>query len=64
MRILIATPLLPSQPGGPGQYAVGLKNSLESRGCCVETVAFQEVTKFPSGIRHIILFLTLILFSS
>lgn len=56
MRILIATPLRATQPGGPGQYGHNLALALHASGHKVETIAFEEVSKFPSGIRHILLF--------
>jgi len=56
MRILIVTPLLPPEPGGPSYYAVHLKDELLVQGHKVETVAFREVRKYPSGIRHLLLF--------
>ncbi len=54
--ILIATPLLPSQSGGPAQYAVGLTEAFVARGHAVAILAFQEVAYYPSGIRHLMLF--------
>ena len=51
--ILIATPLLPSQSGGPAQYAVGLTEAFMARGHAVAIRAFQEVAYYPAGMRHI-----------
>jgi glycosyltransferase involved in cell wall biosynthesis len=56
MKILIATPLAPSQIGGPAQYAVGLGTSLERAGHTVETLTFQRVSALPTGLRHVLLF--------
>ncbi len=62
MKILIATPLLPTQPGGPGQYGHQLAEALKTKGHTVTTIDFQKVRKFPTGIRH--LFLCVQLFKS
>ncbi len=63
MKLLIVTPLLPPEPGGPAYYSVALKESLEKKGHDVSMVAFREVRKYPSGIRHLIL-LYKVLFAS
>lgn len=55
MKILIATPLLPTQSGGPGQYGYQLSKALKARGCEVITIDFQRVRNFPSGVRHFLL---------
>ncbi len=61
MRILIVTPLVPPEPGGPSYYSVALKDALERAGNTADLIAFREVRKYPSGIRHII-FLYKVLF--
>jgi glycosyltransferase involved in cell wall biosynthesis len=60
MRLLIVTPLLPPESGAPSYYAVGLKEALEKAGHAVDVIAFREVRKYPTGIRHL-LFLYLVL---
>jgi len=52
MRILVVTPLTPPDPGGPSYYSVALKEALEGRGDEVDLIAFKEVRKYPSMIRH------------
>ncbi len=54
MRVLIVTPLLPPETGGPSYYAVGLAGALTRAGCTVSTIAFHEVRGYPSGIRHLL----------
>ncbi|MBP9750006.1 MAG: glycosyltransferase family 4 protein [Candidatus Pacebacteria bacterium] len=61
MRILIVTPLVPPEPGGPSYYSVALKEALERAGETVDLIAFKEVRKYPTGIRHLI-FLYKVLF--
>ncbi len=61
--ILIVTPLLPPEPGGPSYYSVALKDALEKKGNTVSLIAFRDVRKYPSGIRHLI-FLYKILFKA
>lgn len=53
-RLLIITPLLPPQSGGPAYYAVGLKTELEHLGQAVNMIAFSDVLKYFSGLRHLI----------
>lgn len=54
MRIPIITPLLPPESGGPSYYAVGLQEALVRAGHTVDVVAFREVRKYPSGVRHVL----------
>jgi len=54
MRVLIVTPLIPPEPGGPSYYSVALKEALERAGQEVSLIAFREVRRYPSGIRHLI----------
>lgn len=56
MRILIVTPLIPPEPGGPSYYSVSLKEALERAGHTVDLIAFREVRQYASGVRHIIFF--------
>lgn len=56
MRLLIVTPLLPPEPGGPSYYAVHLKDTLTAKGYEVSVVAFRDVRKYPSVVRHIVFF--------
>lgn len=56
MRLLIITPLLPPEPGGPSYYAVSLKEALEKKWHTVTMIPFRDVRKYPTGIRHIMLF--------
>ncbi len=60
MRILLVTPLVPPEPGGPSYYSVALRDAFLKKGHEVRFRAFREVRKYPSGIRHI-LFLFLLL---
>ncbi len=53
-HFLIITPLLPPESGGPSYYAVGLRDALLRAGHEVEVLAFRDVRKYPSGIRHLI----------
>jgi glycosyltransferase involved in cell wall biosynthesis len=54
MKILIVTPLLTPEPGGPSYLSVSLKEALEKKGENVDLIAFRDVRKYPSGIRHFI----------
>ena len=54
MRILIVTPLVPPESGGPSYYSIALKEALEKKGEEVDLIAFKEVRQYPSGIRHLI----------
>ena len=54
MKILIAAPLLPSQPGGPGMYAALLGEEFRRRGFVVSLCAFGDVRTYPPGIRHLV----------
>lgn len=61
MRILIVTPLVPPEPGGPSYYSVSLKEALERAGHTVDLIAFKEVRQYASGVRHIIFFYKVLL---
>jgi glycosyltransferase involved in cell wall biosynthesis len=62
-RILIVTPLIPPEPGGPSYYSVALERELKALGHDVSLIAFREVRKYPSGIRHL-MFIYLVLFKA
>lgn len=53
MRLLIATPLYPPEPGGPATYAHILENELPKRGVEIGMLPFGHVRKYPKIIRHI-----------
>lgn len=53
MRLVIATPLYPPEPGGPATYAALLERALPKRGIEVTLVRFSEVRHLPTGFRHI-----------
>lgn len=52
-RILIVTPLIPPESGGPSYYSMALKEALEKKGEKVDLIAFKEVRRYMSGIRHL-----------
>jgi glycosyltransferase involved in cell wall biosynthesis len=52
LTILIATPLLPPQLGGPAQYAQNLAKEFSSLGNEIKVVSFGKYLRFPTGIRH------------
>ncbi len=52
MRLVIATPLYPPEPGGPATYAKLLEEGLPSRGIEVTLVKFSDVRKYPKVFRH------------
>jgi glycosyltransferase involved in cell wall biosynthesis len=60
---LIVTPLVPPEPGGPSYYSVALERELKALGHEVSLVAFREVRKYPSGVRHL-MFTYLVLFKA
>lgn len=57
MRIVIVTPLIPPEPGGPSYYSVALQAALEKVGYTVPLLAFRSVRSYPSGLRHVLFFL-------
>lgn len=59
MRLLIATPLYPPDPGGPATYARILEQELPSRGVQVALLKFSDVRRFPKVIRHVAYFVLL-----
>lgn len=60
LAILIATPLLPPQLGGPAQYAKNLAEEFFRLGHKVKVVSFGKYLRFPSGIRHLVYLFALI----
>ncbi len=60
MKLLIATPLYPPEPGGPATYSKLLEEGLPHQGVDVVTVKFGEVRYLPKGIRHIAYFFRLL----
>jgi len=53
MRLVIATPLYPPEPGGPATYTRLLETELPKQGIEVEVLKFSEVRHLPKLIRHI-----------
>jgi len=59
MRILLATPLLPPDIGGPATFAHSLITALPKRGVEISIAHFGKVRKLPPGIRHFAYFFML-----
>lgn len=53
MRLLVATPLYPPDPGGPATYAAILEHALPERGVQVATLSFGRVRHLPKVVRHV-----------
>lgn len=53
MRLLIATPLYPPDPGGPATYAALLEEGLPAEGVDVALALFSDVRPLPKIIRHV-----------
>jgi glycosyltransferase involved in cell wall biosynthesis len=53
MKLVIATPLYPPEPGGPATYARTLEEELPKRGWSVEVVKFADVRALPKLRRHL-----------
>lgn len=60
MRLLIATPLYPPDPGGPATYARILEQQLPGRGIQVALLKFADVRRYPKIVRHIAYFILLV----
>src|ERR1043166_7495967 len=60
MRFLIATGIYPPEIGGPAYYAKNLSEALQAKGHTVDIGTFGTLKKFPTGIRHLLLFLKII----
>ncbi|HWH16698.1 MAG TPA: glycosyltransferase family 4 protein [Candidatus Paceibacterota bacterium] len=56
MRLLVATPLYPPEPGGPATYAKILEDALPGQGIQTAILKFSEVRKFPKVLRHLAYF--------
>lgn len=56
MRVLVATPLYPPEPGGPATYARLLERMLPEEGIEVSLLAFAGVRRYPKVVRHIVYF--------
>lgn len=52
MKLVIATPLYPPEPGGPATYAKLLEEGLPAHGIDVSLVKFSDVRRFPKMFRH------------
>ncbi len=59
MRVIIATPLYPPEPGGPATYAKLLEEGLPAYGIEPVVVKFSEVRHLPKLIRHGVYFFKL-----
>lgn len=56
MKILLTTGLFPPDIGGPATYSKFLAEELPKRGHSVEVLAYGEVRKYPTVIRHLVFF--------
>ncbi len=56
MKLVIATPLYPPEPGGPATYAKLLEKGLPGQGIGVTVVKFSDVRRYPKLIRHLAYF--------
>jgi glycosyltransferase involved in cell wall biosynthesis len=54
MKLVLATPLYPPEPGGPATYARTLVEGLPQKHIEVVLVKFSDVRKLPKGVRHIV----------
>ena len=54
LRLLIATPLYPPEPGGPATYAKLLEEGLPGRGIEVSVVKFSDVRGYVKVVRHVV----------
>lgn len=57
MRFLIATGIYPPEIGGPAYYAKNLCEALKAKGHEAEVVTFGPLKAWPTGLRHLGLFL-------
>jgi glycosyltransferase involved in cell wall biosynthesis len=53
MRLLVATPLYPPEPGGPATYVKLIEEGLPAHSIEVEVVKFSDVRHLPHVIRHV-----------
>lgn len=56
MKLVIATPLYPPEPGGPATYAKLLEEGLPGEGVEVTLVKFGDVRHLPRLVRHVAYF--------
>jgi len=56
MKLVVATPLYPPEPGGPATYAKLLEEGLPAEGIEVRVVKFGEVRTYPKVVRHLVYF--------
>jgi glycosyltransferase involved in cell wall biosynthesis len=61
MRFLIATGIYPPEIGGPAYYAKNLADALKAKGHGVEVATFGSLKQWPTGLRHLGLFLKVLL---
>ena len=61
MRIVIATGIYPPRIGGPSFYAQSLEEALKKKGHTVIIVTYGFERHLPTGIRHVVFFLKLLL---
>lgn len=59
-KILIATGIFPPSVGGPATYSKLLLDELPKRDIDTKVLSFDEVRKYPKGIRHMLYFLKLL----
>src|SRR3989344_1393145 len=60
MKILISTPLYPPDIGGPAQYVKNLETIWRQQGHQVAVVYFGKFLSWPTGLRHLIYFFSLL----
>ncbi len=60
MRLVLATPLYPPDPGGPATYAALMERGLAAQGIEVALVKFGDVRGFPRLVRHAAYFFRLL----
>lgn len=56
MKLLIATPLYPPEPGGPATYVKILEDAFPEKGIEVVLAVFSRVRRYPKIVRHIAYF--------
>ncbi len=61
MKIAIVASIYPPEIGGPAQYAKNLKEALERAGHSVVLVRYGFLKRFPSGIRHVLFAIKLLI---
>lgn len=60
-NIVIATGIYPPEIGGPAEYAKNLAEVWRSQGYDVSVLVFSKYNWLPTGIRHIVYFLSMLL---